>query len=109
MDDHGGVTVVAHEDPVAAGAHDVVGVAAAVEEEDGLFFLLESLAKVVFEGGGEDVEAAAFFFLGFHVDGDDAGHLGVEGALGCANLPALWELILPSAIWKRRGILRWCG
>ncbi len=82
VDDHGGVAVVAHEDPVAAGAEDVVGVAAAVEEEDGLFFLLEGLFEVVLEGGGEDVEAAAFFGLAFHVDDEDAGHLGAEGAGG---------------------------
>ena len=62
-----------------------MGVAAAVEEEDSLFFLVEGLFEVMFEDGGEDVEAAAFLGLGFHIDGDDAGHFGAQRARAQGN------------------------
>jgi len=58
MDDHGGVALVTFEPPITVGvcAGDERGVAAAVEQEDGLLAVVEGLVDGAFQSGANDGE-----------------------------------------------------
>jgi hypothetical protein len=100
--DHGGVAVVAGEDPAAAviGAAEVVGETAAVEEEDGLSAVGEGAVEGVLEAWADEAEVrvaagvdrgAGAAFEG-EVDDLDAGRLeGAGGAVGACAADAPGE------------------
>ena len=70
----GEAAVLAGGDVAAFGAHELGGEAAAVEEEDGLLGLVESVVDEILESSGEDLRLSGDGGLLGHVDELDGGH-----------------------------------
>jgi hypothetical protein len=84
---HGRVAIPALDGFLAGDAEDEVGIATAVEEEDGLLAFFEGRAEEVFEAVGDDMDAAAGFpgaeaGFDFEVDELDVGHGEAADAFG---------------------------